>query len=429
MRTRDAMSTAASLDTSISHRLGLPWHLRLFLPLNGPHPLVRSFIEGAGRWRTHDIEPGPDVDRAALERIVPRLAAQAATIEPSKQARFVDALQLQDQVSIEAQAGQFDTLFMHTAPLYCGSRPWIFHFESVPSVFYPFIMTGRTAGLRLRDSGLERTRQAFESPECRFIFTHIKSSREMLSRVFRSPRIDAKLHHVPLGIESLAEPAALAKFQSGGKLRILFTNSLHQDPQSFFLRGGHNLLAAFQRIRRELFDVELTIVSSMPAALRSQLGFADLIGVKWIQERVDDATLERLLLDHHLFALPAAGLHSYSLLRALSHGCVPIVSDALGYEEYTTGIEDSVLSITGIRAAIYREEPEGWISDDYTSMVPTSENAVQQIHAAVLAHADRRRLHAMAGRNLEHCAARFSLGASQAAFHDLVAATTAGSRG
>ena len=42
--------------------------------------------------------------------------------------------------------------------------------------------------------------------------------------------------------------------------------------------------------------------------------------MNWINSRVDDATLDQLFLGHQLFALPAAGLHSHSLLRAMSHG-------------------------------------------------------------------------------------------------------------
>ena len=78
-----------------------------------------------------------------------------------------------------------------------------------------------------------------------------------------SPLIAPKCHYVPVGIEAASSGAAMAKFDSG-PLRILFTNSLHREHRSFYLRGGHNLIEAFGRLRKNHPDAELTVVSSVP---------------------------------------------------------------------------------------------------------------------------------------------------------------------
>jgi hypothetical protein len=401
-------------------RLGLPWRLQHYIPMNGPHPLVQSFVQGNASVDAIELEPSAAFTGKLQQAVVVRVTEQARLIPNEATPAFVEALYPQDQFVIEAQASRYDALFLHTTPTYAGSQPWLFHFESFPSLFMPFMYTGRTTGIDLTAQGFFKlVRANLESAKCLRIFSHMRGSLEILARTFDSPIISAKCRHVPLGIAPVEPRTALAKYEQPG-LRILFTNSLHQDPTSFYLRGGHHLLEAFARLRERLPDITLTVLSSVPHDLLQRFAPEQLAGVNWIDKRVDDAMLERLYLHHHLFALPAAGLHSYSLLRAFAHGCVPIVSDAPGYEEYTQGIEDSVLRIRGVRALVYRDEPSGWISDQYTPFIARSESFVQQIHDQVLEHAGLTELRELARRNLEHCRLHFSLADSQAAFNQLL---------
>jgi hypothetical protein len=404
-------------------RLGLPWRLPYYVPLNGPHPLVRSFLLDNEAVEAIPLEPANAASHAQRQAVLQGMAQQARPLTPESTGSFIEWLNFDDQLAIEAGSADCDALFLHTTPLYAGSRPWIFHFESFPSLFMPFMFTGETAGIDLASQGYcQRVREALESPQCLRIFSHMRGSLDILNRVFASPLIAAKCHHVPLGIRSLEAAAASAKFDTGGPLRILFTNSLHHDPRSFYLRGGHHLLEAFALLRRELPDAELTVLSSVPADLLARFTPMQLAGVNWINTRIDDAALDQLFLGHHVFALPAAGLHSHSLLRAFANGCVPIVSDALGYEEYTHGIEDSVLTIRGIRVLVYRDEARGWISDDYKPFTARSEFLTRQIHDRVLESADMAGLRTRALRNLTHCRQQFDPAASHAAFNRMWAA-------
>ena len=413
-----AIATSAASHPAI--RLGLPWRLQHYVAMNGPHPLVQSFLQGNKAVEAVELESTAQVTRRQQQAIVLRMTEQARMIPHETTAAYIESLDPQDQMVVEAQVAHYEALFLHTAPLYAGTRPWLFHFESFPSLFMPFMYTGRTTDVDLLAQGFFKlVRTNLESPQCLRIFSHMRGSLEILKRTFDSPAIAAKCRHVPLGISPVAPADAMAKYQQPG-LRILFTNSLHQLPSSFYLRGGHHLLEAFARLREHLPDMTLTVLSSVPPDLLERFTPAQLSGVRWIETRVDDAALERLYLDHHLFALPAAGLHSYSLLRALAHGCVPIVSDAPGYEEYTQGIEDSVLTVRGVRAQVYRDEPSGWISDRYAPFLARSESFVQQIHDQVLESRGLPTLREMAQRNLAHCRRHFSLVDSQAAFNRLL---------
>ena len=401
-------------------RLGLPWNFQHYIALNGPHPLVRSFVAGNEAVETIELEPQAPVTGRLQQSVIVRIAEQARSVAPELTAAFVEALHPQEQFMVEAQAGRHDALFLHTTPWYAGSRPWIFHFESFPSLFMPFMHTGRTTGVDLTSQGFfHQVRESLESPLCLSIFSHIRDSLAIMKRVFDSPAITAKCRHVPLGIAPVGHDRALAKYEQPG-LRILFTNSLHREPGSFYLRGGHLLLEAFHRLRKSLPDITLTVLSSVPADLLQRFGKEQFAGVNWIDQRVDDRALEQLYLQHHLFALPAAGLHSYSLLRAFAHGCVPIVSDAPGYAEYTEATPDSVLTVRGVRAQVYRDEPSGWISDCYAPFVAGSEEFVRQIHDGVLEHAGMAKLRAMAETNLAYCGAHHGLAGSQAEFNRVV---------
>ncbi|HSK97720.1 MAG TPA: hypothetical protein VK891_13955 [Euzebyales bacterium] len=402
--------------------LGLPWRLPHYQPLSGPHPVVDAFVRGNGAVRTVDLaDGGGTFTPTQLQDVTLAITRQARQIPQSQVESLVERLNVADQLKVEAHTAPVDALFLHTAPLYAGTRPWIFHFESFPSLFMPFMFTGFNAGVDLpAQEYFGLVRSALESPNCLRIFSHMRSSVEILMRTFDSPLIAKKASHVPLGIAGPDPERALAAYDAADRVRILFTNSLHHDPYSFYLRGGHLLLEAYQRARRRRRNLDLTVLSSRPPNLMQHFTPAHLAGVHWIDTRVDDATLEQLLLDHHLFALPAAGLHSYSMLRALAHGCVPIVSDALGYEEYVAGIEDSVLRVTGVRDVVYRAEPAGWVSDDYRPFLETFEPLVRQIHDGLLAHADLAHLRDLAGRNLAHCKRQHALDASHAAFNRML---------
>ncbi|MFJ9451905.1 hypothetical protein [Herbaspirillum sp. NPDC101397] len=408
--------------TQSSVSLGLPWKLPYYRPLNGFHPLVESFIKNNPSSKIHVVNRALNPDDSIAASTVFRLSEQTRSLNPEQALNYVNHLNIFDQLCIEAQSEQFEMLFQHTAPMYCGAKPWIFHFESLPSIFMPFIRTGKTSGITLRDKDyFKKIKAEFASDQCLAIFTHIAESRAIFERVFDTPRITDKLHYIPLGIDIIAPEKALDKFQSPKALRILFTNSLHQDPTSFYIRGGHHLLKAFRLIRRDHPQVELTILSSVPQDIEKWFTADDLVGVTWIQDRVDDLTLENLYLTHHIFALPTAGLHSFSILRALASGCIPLISDAPGYEEYAHNLPDSILRIHGVREQVYHDHAEGWLQDNYLPFIEApSAHYITQIHQQILQNSNFDLLRVMAMRNLLHCKMSLAPTASHNAFNKML---------
>ena len=122
--------------------------------------------------------------------------------------------------------------------------------------------------------------------------------------------------------------------------------------------------------------------------------------------------------DHGVFEI--AEIHSYSLLRALAYGCVPLVSDAFGYEEYVEPIRESVLSITGVQAQVYRLQNEGWMADHYRPFVKAGGYCEDQIYALLAQHLDRRNLKEFAARNVQYCRKNFDPKISHQAFNKML---------
>ena len=375
--------------------------------MNGPHPLVESYVRGNPDVCAVEILPAAGTP-AQRNTILRRLGDQASQFSNEIAGMGVAlGAGFEDQVAIEV-AENFDLLFLHTTPHYLGTRPFVFHFESLPSLFAPWLATGSTRGCPLKAFDFFwHVHCALESPNCRKIFSHIRDSLAILQRVFNSCAITPKLHHVPIGID------AKGVTKPGGALRILFTNSLHRNPQSFYLRGGHHLLEAVQRTPH----VELTIVSSVPEDIFTR--FPRMDRVTWVYEHIDDAALDELFAAAHVFALPAAGLHSHSLLRAMAHGCVPLVSDAPGYSEYTAELD--VMRLRGVFDLIYRHEPDGWLSDRYEPYYRPIPALVEQI-VAQIADASPATLRERGHAVLEHCRCNYSVAASQAAFNRMLLA-------
>ena len=95
-------------------RLGLPWQLHHYKPLNGPHPLVLSFLEG-----NHAVEPvgiapvAAAVPRDTQTRVLARMARLTHQVPDEVIPKFLDWLSLPDQVAIESRTADFDAIFLH----------------------------------------------------------------------------------------------------------------------------------------------------------------------------------------------------------------------------------------------------------------------------------------------------------------------------
>lgn len=388
---------------------------------NSHHPLLAGLYRGEPYADIRFVGPLP-ADQAAPHRAATQAAAArvAALLEsalrghcadPAAAVRqFIDTREPAQQAQTDMSA---DLTFFHTTPLSLLQMPFVLHTETITTLLSPMLQTGHgEAGLRLRLQPIYWIIRAYlESPACTSIFTNLSLTKTGLDRVFDSPRIAAKTHHVTAGPNltpaqrrRLDEGFARKQAKTAGdEVEILFTNSWHQHPINFVLRGGHDLLAAFIAISNANPNVRLTMRTSVPATGLSP-EFVDILRthpkVTLLEDKLSDDEIIDLFARADIFVLHAAALHSVSIMRALRAGCACVVSDAPGYEEYVADGETGLI-VRGMHDAIYATDPEsGFEFDNYRIFLSATQKLfqpfAQQLFALCQDEALRRRLGAEA---------------------------------
>jgi glycosyltransferase involved in cell wall biosynthesis len=378
-------------------RVFIPFDLPAFKYLNSNHPLPASLLEprydGIEFVRARMDRPAPlsastVLDQAAeFARSLRDLPVALPDLEASILS-FVASRDLVSQARVDVSA---DLAFFHTAPVLLDQMPWLLHVESLSSMFAPIVRPGESGDVELRRLPIYwLVRRMLESERCRGVFTNIAGTKDQIDRVFDSEIIARKSRHIAPGAYFTPEEerAVAASFEArGGKkeVEILFTGSWHQLEQSFFLRGGHELVMAFLEIEEAHPDIRLILRTAWPepwkgtAIERRVRGHAK---ITLLEEKLSDAAMIDLFRRADIFALDSASLHSISILRAMQCGAACIVSDIPGYEEYVD--RNSAITLPGRRAAVYSEDPEsGWLRDDCRSLYETDPRRVGHMAATL----------------------------------------------
>lgn len=222
-----------------------------------------------------------------------------------------------------AQDVPADVEFIHTTPHRPAvDIPVVFHTEEVRTLFW-----SRETGPTLQGMPSLRqwlsARRRLESYSA--IVTHLRMTVPALRSFLMSRRVGAITRHVPLGIDSQPDVE-----RPRGRIRFLFTNSHHGHPANFRRRGGKEAIVAFRELRQIYPDAELVLVTPHS----DQIEIPEWVTV--IRRRVSEEELGHLFSTSDALLLPSVDLHAHSVIRAMSHGCIPIVSDAPGFAEYVT---------------------------------------------------------------------------------------------
>lgn len=404
---------------------GTLWRTPEYRHRNGAHPLIRSFLDGSADIAEVQLASAKEnvwrntLAKKASWHFLRTRKYQAIRRTLRKCGRGGDA-QAYCRYFGEHQYGRIrtgcDVLFEHTTAPVNIDQPFILHFESFPTLMHPLRLTGQPGGSDIDKGGIRAVlEEVFGNSNCRLVFSHIQSSIDIFKRVFQDrPDIAQKARFVPLGMTppSMPEEEVDAKFKSGQPTRILFTNSHHNQAASFYLRGGHLLLAAVERLLRDGLDIELTIVSAKPPDIAERFDASLLERITWYDSFVPDAQFAALKAAAHVFALPAVGLHSRSLLEAVQSYSVPLISDALGYEQYVDP-GNEFWQMTGVRERFYRDEPQGWISENYTGYDRHDEAFVAQIETFLRRASCPSNLKPVCLKNARYLREQVTLAASQ----------------
>jgi glycosyltransferase involved in cell wall biosynthesis len=305
--------------------------------------------------------------------------------------RFAHSRHFQSQVLSPRCA---ELAFYTSVPYTYGQNPWVIEIEDPTTLFHPFIENGRTAELNIRASPYFAVVKALlEADNCRGIVTHMRSTAELLPALFRSEIISRKVTYAPLGVEL---PKEFQTHDDDGPVNVLFTNSWHQRPDNFFLRGGLDVLEAFDVLRRRYPQLRLTIRASLPK-LEERYHRILLDGwVRVIDRFVPTEQMRELQRASHIFLLPAARVHIVSVLQAMSYGQALVVSDGWGMDEYVQHGRNGLI-VPGRAGKVTWADPEaGMLREDYRPMYTrdkrVGEGLIESIALLVEQREVRRRL-------------------------------------
>jgi glycosyltransferase involved in cell wall biosynthesis len=332
-------------NMSPPYTIGVPWGAPVFADYNGQHPLPRSLIVDTPEFTfSTALQERTAATRSAVERAA---AALRDAVRPAGlRAQDVDAfIASRAPDSQEMMSAPMDLLFLHTAPLTLGQRPWALHIESTSPMFEPFWGHFRTQHLDLdTDPTWHLVRSLVGAPECRGILTHVKRTADDLPVLFRNPTLAQKIHYAPLGLDMPAHMWAAAAAAVAAKdakrpedeVVFLFTNSWHQDPDSFIKRGGLEVIVGFLILLMRRPNVRLilrtALTDQLDPALREHVRTHPRIEV--YEDAVSDAALYDMLFRADVFLVPSTHLHTISILRAMATGAVVVTTDAVAIDEF-----------------------------------------------------------------------------------------------
>jgi glycosyltransferase involved in cell wall biosynthesis len=403
---------------------------------NSRHPLPMSLVADDEEV-VFDSRPSPVTGeaQAGVAQDAACLKAELAQLGVGLAADAIDTFVASRDIASQAMMqGDHDLLFLHTSPMTLGARPWILHVETLITIFEPFFGQFRTWDIDLdREPAYHMVRHLLRSPRCCGIFTHIARSRDDLPLLLAEEALARKVFYAPLGIDvppavAAAVPAAIASRNAkapADEIVLLYTNSWHQHPASFYARGGHDLLLAFGELCERHPDRPCRLI--LRTALPESLGAGLIAAIRshpritLIEQPVSDEELFALLLQADVFVLPSANLHSISILRAMATGAVVLSADAFAVDEFIADGETGVI-VSGRRGVTYREDRARGLLRERGELLFSAEGgfrpALTTAMERVLLDAELRRT--VRGRALDRVRQRHSLAPWRSAFHAML---------
>ena len=226
-------------------------------------------------------------------------------------------------------------VFLPSFPFILCQIPWIIEIEDTTTLFAPFVLNGQTSSLNIFENPYYSfVKTLIESDTCKGIICHIKSTAESIPLLFNNEKLNKKIIHLPLGIP-LSPPELLSRKKQKDVIDILFTNSWHQNSDSFYLRGGLDILEAFSILFSKYSNVRLTLRTALPVNLNDHyLKIIKDCSVKILDKFLPDEAMHELMLKADIYVLPSARIHVVSILEAMAYGLAVVVSDGWGNAEY-----------------------------------------------------------------------------------------------
>lgn len=275
----------------------------------------------------HEVEiSNPLIGRLDYALRTFRAGMASANVSDRDVEAFIDT---RDSVSQLLACSRGGIHFFQGAPLTLGVNPWMIQIEKASTLFLPFVTPGNSYGFDRRVSAIYRiVRTLLLSDDCVGVVTNIRSTQRDLPVLFDAPSLAEKTYYLPFFLEP---PTPVQKRPRS----FLFTSSWHQHEANFYSRGGVDAAMIFAEISKRHRDAELIMRCSLPASLPENVRTVlDAPNVRIIDQPISDEEMHRLFAEAQFYLLPAPSLHSMSTLQAMANGCVCVLADSWGSDEY-----------------------------------------------------------------------------------------------
>jgi glycosyltransferase involved in cell wall biosynthesis len=319
--------------------------------------------------------------------------------------QFLRTRHFASQVMLPARP---DLLFLTSIPYTFGQRPWIIEIEDATTLLLPFHMNGCTSRTPIRRSPyLNIVKAMLESDSCRGVVTHMRSTAQALPKLFRSDAIAAKTSYVPCGVSL---PPVAQDHAATDRLDLLFTCSWHQNPESFFLRGGLDVVRAFETIHERYPHARLTLRTGLPKLKPRFRRVLEKCWVRVIDRYLPDDEMDELMRSTHIFVLPAARIHVVSVLRAMANGQVVVASDGWGFREYVEHGRNGMIVPGRYGKSSWMDDETGLMREDYNLMLTSDSTVTRGLVETISTLIEDQELRRRLGRQARHdVATRYNL--------------------
>jgi glycosyltransferase involved in cell wall biosynthesis len=362
-----------------------PGHHKLFDQIGacGTHPQFRHLSDPPKGYTILPSENGQSLDSLKeLDVLWEKFSLTCLESGASKSAldTFLETRPLGLQKDIGCKGVDF--IFYPSVPLHIGQRRWVIEIEDSTTLFFPFMVNGKTSkmGELKRKEFYPIIKNLVENEACKAIITHVKSTADSLSVLFDKNIIAPKVFHVPMGIPTppWAKVVSLKNNDTFAP-KFLISNSWHQHPDNFYLRGGLDSIRAFSAVKDEYPNAELTIRAKLPVDLpETTRNLIEDCKVRVVDDFLPNDEWEEMKCSSNFFLLPSARIHIVSMLEAMAYGMIFVGSDGWGIEEYATDGSNAIL-VAGRRNISYVDPESGILSEDYAPMYSEDLTIVKQL--------------------------------------------------
>jgi glycosyltransferase involved in cell wall biosynthesis len=240
-------------------------------------------------------------------------------------------------------------------------EPWVLDFESIIQI----------TGYNIYHLNVFKKliRKYLLSDNCKKILPWTEKSRLSISDFFTDEKIINKVQVVPLGIKDIGT----IDRRNRDTIKIFLLGTINI-PHGFIIRGGIEVLKAFDILSKRYHNVELIIRSDIPANVHIRDKKITVIDYFLSQEE-----LNKLFKDVDIFLYPCYGTPGLAFLEAMNFQLPIISSNVWANNEMISHDTSGFLIDDPIYNGLVRGNTQNWPVPSFVKLFKNTENIINNI--------------------------------------------------